>query len=182
MWVDPWAQMTESKLKVPRSNLLRWKKKSHSLRSMSKWLSLHGMKSLALFMVACPELPQKEFLQMASWEKPTQTSGKKISKDKKREMPQEPPSSPSPWPAPSDLNLDQRTGKGTGWCVYVRTRVHAHVCVCVCCIHQPTGLLQSSWRNHTHIQAHTFSFTHIPRYSYEQMWKSELYTPKEHER
>lgn len=33
---------------------------------------------------------------MASWEKAAQASGKEVSKDKKRKMPQEPPLAPSP--------------------------------------------------------------------------------------
>lgn len=56
-WVNPWAQMTESKLKVPRNKVLRFKK-SCSLRNMSKWQNSYGIKILALCTLGVQNCPR----------------------------------------------------------------------------------------------------------------------------
>ena len=93
---------------------------------------------------------------MASWERPAQARGKKVSKDKKREMPQEPPISPFQ-PAPSDLDwtgelmreLDGVCGGELGGRICQRMGLHS-----------PGG--------ETTV-AHTSSFTLIPQYLFKQM-------------
>lgn len=124
-----------------------------------------------LSMSACPQLSQ-EFLQMAPWEKPAQTHRKKVSKDKKREMPQDDASSPSPWPVPSDLDLDQRTDENTRWSVCVRAC--ARVCVRIERDRRREGEREKShWRHPgSHTEAHTF-FTHTSQCLHEKnvkMW------------
>lgn len=149
--------MTESKLKVPRNKVLRFKK-SCSLRDTSKWQNSYRIKVLALFMLACPKLPQRsifKWLPGRSEHKPMERRFQKTRKGICLRSPHYP------------LLLDQ-PHQTWNWTRELIRELNS-VCVCACKIHQQMGPSQSRWRNHV------LTHRHITCYS---LVSSNMYTSK----